>query len=205
MSEDESTYETEPDEARLKRVASEVSRLLSALGIDHRHDPNFRDTPRRYAEYLLEHFVRPEKTREDLDDCRRAVFPSSYEGMVTVGPTQVWSMCPHHLLTVGLSITCAYLTHHQAIGLSKLARIPIIVGRQPLLQEDTTRSIADVLAFALDTDHVAVWVEGFHSCMACRGVRQNALTTTSEMRGLFRDDAGVKSEFLEAVRRGSDR
>ena len=47
---------------------------------------------------------------------------------------------------------------------------------------------------------VAVLMEGTHLCMAMRGVqKQNSSTTTSAMRGVFRDDPRTRAEFMSAV------
>ena len=47
---------------------------------------------------------------------------------------------------------------------------------------------------------VAVMMEGVHLCMAMRGVqKQNSSTTTSAMRGLFKDDPRTRAEFMSAV------
>ena len=186
----------------MSNVPAEVARVLTALSIDWRHDENYKDTPDRFAAYLGDHFPGEDVIAAELEDCRKAVFPSNYEGMVAVGPTIVWGLCPHHLLPVRLTIWTAYLAHHKAIGISKLARVPMILGKLAALQEDTTRRVAEELLIMLDTDHVAVWIEGQHFCMVIRGAEQSdATTTTSEMRGLFRDDAGVKCEFLLKVER----
>ena len=40
-----------------------------------------------------------------------------------------------------------------------------------------------------------------HLCMMMRGVeKQNALTVTSSVLGSFREDAGVRAEFMSLVR-----
>ena len=48
---------------------------------------------------------------------------------------------------------------------------------------------------------VAVVMEATHLCMAMRGVeKQNSVTVTSAMLGVFHHDARTRSEFLELIR-----
>jgi hypothetical protein len=44
-------------------------------------------------------------------------------------------------------------------------------------------------------------MEATHLCMAMRGVeKQNSVTITSAMLGVFREDARTRHEFLELIR-----
>jgi GTP cyclohydrolase I len=51
-----------------------------------------------------------------------------------------------------------------------------------------------------------VVLEGFHMCMAMRGVeKQNAWMTTSAMRGIFESSTRTRDEFLVLIRGISSR
>ncbi len=53
----------------------------------------------------------------------------------------------------------------------------------------------------IDPLGVAVVMEATHLCMAMRGVeKQNSVTVTSSMLGVFREDARTRHEFLELIR-----
>ena len=61
--------------------------------------------------------------------------------------------------------------------------------------------IAELLVELLRPQGVAVVMEGFHLCMAMRGVeKQNAWMTTSVLRGVFQSKARTREEFLSLMR-----
>lgn len=184
--------------SRKQDVEACVEQMLIALGLDVK-DPNFVETPRRFASYLLGHFMSYNEFADELEDFKRAVFPSSYRGMVTQRVTAI-GMCPHHLLPVFYDGVVAYIPHTQAIGLSKLTRIAQLCLRTPSLQEDGTVLIADILSHLVGTDNVAVALHGQHQCMTARGVKEHdPRTQTSEVRGMFMDRPEVRAEFMAFV------
>jgi len=139
---------------------------------------------------------------EDLETWKNSTFPSEYEGMVTQSAVKANGICPHHLLPVEYTIDLGYIPKHDAIGLSKLARVAISCARFPILQEDLTVQIANTLCDTLQTENVAVLVEGIHSCMNIRGVRAHgSSTTTTVFKGDFYTDLNTRNEFLSLLGR----
>ena len=68
-------------------------------------------------------------------------------------------------------------------------------------QERITKGIADDLEEQLNPLGAAVIIEASHGCMQCRGVaKQNAIMTTSAMRGVFFDKAEARSELMQLIR-----
>jgi GTP cyclohydrolase I len=177
-------------------VADAVAHLLDVLGVDLLDD-NFIETPRRVANYFLEHFPDRAEVEAELSSYESASFPSTYGGIVLVPNISAYGLCPHHLLPVEYSIHVAYIPNGQAIGLSKLGRIAQQIGSLALLQETATDLIADVLSRSLRTDDVMVQMVGAHLCMRCRGIREpQAETITTTARGRFlRNQDGCKDEF----------
>ena len=56
---------------------------------------------------------------------------------------------------------------------------------------------ATALTDVLEPQGVGVIIEAYHLCMMMRGVeKQNSRTITSALRGVFRDDARTREEFL---------
>ena len=94
----------------------------------------------------------------------------------------------------------AYIPNGKVIGLSKIPRIVDIFARRLQVQERLTLQIAETLRDRVGPLGVAVVMEATHLCMAMRGVeKQNSVTTTSAMLGVFRDDARTRHEFLELL------
>lgn len=190
-------------EDRSKQVHAAVARLLTSLGVDWEHAPNYKETPRRMAAWLLEKFPDQENREVLRAQMARKVFPSSYDGIVAQSGIKVFGLCPHHLLPVVYDVSLGYLPHGYVIGLSKLTRLAELELGVAGTQEDVTMQLADSMIIMLRTNDVAVVVSGVHQCMAVRGVKQSfSRTTTSEMRGGFRT-GGLKEEFFRLVHNGN--
>lgn len=65
-----------------------------------------------------------------------------------------------------------------------------------------TSQIADFLVEELQPKGVFVLCEGVHFCMTSRGVRkQDSSMITSAIRGVFKDNAQTRNEFLHLIGR----
>src|SRR5207245_1673488 len=88
----------------------------------------------------------------------------------------------------------------KVVGISKLARVVNCFARRLQIQERLTRQIADAIETHLEARGVAVVVRAHHLCMGCRGVKQPGTDMiTSAMRGILRNDANTRSEFLRLI------
>ena len=68
-------------------------------------------------------------------------------------------------------------------------------------QERITQSVANDIVENLQPLGCAVILEAQHGCMKCRGVKkQNAIMSTSAMRGVFFDKAEARYEVLHLIR-----
>jgi len=73
-------------------------------------------------------------------------------------------------------------------------------ARRLQVQERMTAQIAKCLMDNLDASGVGVILHAQHLCMMMRGIkRQNSFAVTSEMLGVFKDDAKTRSEFLTLI------
>lgn len=179
------------DPARIDRAAAERAtlELLRAIGADL-DAPGLRETPRRVAASFAE-LVTPA-------EFGATVFPNEgYDELVIVRDISFNTLCMHHLLPFHGRAHVAYLPGERIVGLSKLARVVEMFARDLQLQERMTVQIADWLERELEPRGVGVVLKAEHMCMTIRGVRKPGATTiTSALRGLLRDDARTRQEFL---------
>jgi GTP cyclohydrolase I len=121
--------------------------------------------------------------------------------MVVEKNISVSSHCEHHKAPIVGIAHVAYIPVERIVGISKLARIVEMHGRRLQNQERITKGIADDLEKHLSPLGTAVIIEARHGCMTCRGVRkQNAIMTTSAMRGVFFEKAEARTELMQLIR-----
>lgn len=131
------------------------------------------------------------------------VFEDGAEGvteMVVVRDIPIYSKCEHHLADIFGTATIGYLPNGKIVGLSKLNRLADMFARRLQVQERMTNQIADALMEHLEPLGCGVVITARHMCMESRGVQQSSNTTTSALRGLFKDDPTVRAEFLALAR-----
>lgn len=156
----------------------------------------FRRTPARYVDAFRE-------LMGDKDEVWEfTCFDSACDEMVIVRDISFVSLCEHHILPFIGKAHVAYVPQGKIAGLSKFARAVQTLSRGLWTQELLTIQIADFLEQRLQPLGVGVIMEAEHTCMAIRGVKAvSARTTTSSMRGVFRDNANnARAEFLALVK-----
>jgi len=93
-----------------------------------------------------------------------------------------------------------YIPRGRLVGASKLPRAVDILAKRPQLQERLTSQIAEAIVDAIHPGGVGVVIEAEHLCMTMRGVRKpGSKIVTSAMRGLFRDNASTRAEFMSLI------
>lgn len=178
-------------------VEKSIKTLLEELGEDVNREGLLK-TPHRVAkayEFLTQGY------RKKIEDVLNgAIFNEKYDEMVIVKDIDFYSMCEHHLLPFFGKVHIAYIPDGKIVGLSKLPRVVDVFSRRLQVQERMTQEIADVLDQYLSPRGVAVVIEAYHMCMMMRGVqKQNSITTTSAMHGVFSEDTRTRSEFLNLI------
>lgn len=169
--------------------------LLRALGEDADSE-GLQDTPRRVADAYAE-LLTPQPFRA-------TTFPNddAYDELIVARAIPFHSLCMHHLLPFHGIAHVGYLPGERIIGLSKLGRVVELFARDLQIQERLTTQVAGWLERELQPKGVGVVLEAEHMCMSLRGVQKfGATTVTSALRGLVRDDARTRQEFLALTTR----
>ena len=181
----------------LARARSAARELLEALGADVDSE-GLLETPRRVADAYAELLTpRP---------FRATTFPNDdgYDELIIARSIPFHSLCMHHLLPFHGFAHVGYLPGERILGLSKLGRVVEYFSRDLQIQERLTTQVADWLEDELRPKGVAVVMEAEHMCMSLRGVQKlGAKTVTSAMRGILREDARTRDEFLSLAARAS--
>jgi len=178
----------------LGRAERATRELLTALGADVESE-SLRDTPRRVAATYAE-LLTPQPFAV-------TTFPNdeAYDEFVIARSIPFHSLCEHHLLPFHGVAHVAYLPGERILGLSKLARVVDLFARGLQVQERLTTQVADWVNERLAPKGVGVVLEAEHLCMTIRGVQKpGAVTVTSALRGLVRDDERTRQEFLALTR-----
>lgn len=181
----------------LARIERAVRDILLAIGEDPSRD-GLLDTPARVARMYAEVF---EGLQADPSDVLSAVFEEAHQEMIIVRDVPFYSMCEHHLLPFHGVAHFGYLPKGSIVGLSKVARLVEALSRRPQVQERLTGQIADTFCKTLHPAGVGVVIQAEHLCMTMRGIRKpGSKMITSALRGVFRDCAETRAEFLANVR-----
>jgi GTP cyclohydrolase IA len=182
-------------------IQAAVRQILTAVGEDPERE-GLLNTPKRvagaYTELLSGYRTDPAEL------VNNAIFDVEYDDMVIVRDIEYFSLCEHHMLPFMGHAHVAYIPGKKVIGLSKIPRIVDMFSRRLQVQERLTRQIADFVRDVLEPRGVAVVMDGMHMCSMMRGVHKcHSGMTTSAMLGIFREDRGVRSEFMAHLERSA--
>ena len=174
-----------------------VSTLLKYIEGDNDRE-GLIDTPKRVVQSFEEIY-----SGYDMDPAEvlSSTFNGEgYDGIVLLRDIEFHSTCEHHLQPFTGRAHVAYIPTDRIVGISKLARIVELHARRLQNQERITKGVADDLEEHLNPLGAAVIIEAAHGCMQCRGVKkQNAVMTTSAMRGVFFEKNEARSELMQLI------
>ena len=177
------------DKERVKKLVRE---LIIEIGEDPTRE-GLKDTPERIANMSEEIFGGYES------DSELSVQFSEDSDVVVARNIQFYSMCEHHMLPFFGKIHIAYSPNGRVFGISKLVRLVEKYSKRLQIQERLTKNIADEL-FAQGVKGVVVLADAEHFCMKMRGVRNDAILTTSAYRGIY-ENKEEKENIMTMIRR----
>ena len=174
-----------------------VSTLLKYIENDNNRE-GLIDTPKRVVDSFEEIYS---GYKMDASEVLSSTFNGEgYDGIVLLRDIEFHSTCEHHLQPFKGRAHVAYIPTERIVGISKLARIVELHARRLQNQERITNGVASDLEEHLNPLGSAVIIEAAHGCMQCRGVsKQNAVMTTSAMRGVFFDRSEARSELMQLI------
>jgi len=180
-----------------ERIEYHVKEILKLIGEDVERE-GLLETPARVTRMYEEIFAGYEV---DPRDVLGVTFDEQHEELVIVRDIVYYSQCEHHMAPFFGVVHIGYLPSGKIAGLSKLARLVEAVTRKLQVQERITSQIADIMEESLKPHGVMVVVEGEHLCMCARGVKKpGAKTVTSGVRGEFRTNPALRSEFMALIK-----
>lgn len=185
-------------------VKLHIRGLIEALGDDPNRE-GLRETPDRVARMYEEVFEGMNYSNAEIAKMFSKTFEdTAFSGseMIVVRDIEVFSYCEHHLaLMYDMKVSVAYIPNGKVIGLSKVARIADMAAKRLQLQERLGHDIAEIMAIASGSEDIAVYIEGKHSCMTARGIRNgSSLTSYTVFNGKFESDIDLQKKFLIQVK-----
>ena len=188
----------EKSEVSDKEAQEAFKTILRWIG-DNPDREGLVETPKRVVKAYEQFF---EGYNQDPEEILTKTFEEveGYDEMVIVKDIRLESHCEHHIVPILGKAHIGYIPNNRVVGISKLARIVDVFGKRLQTQETMTSQIANVIQKVLDPKGVAVVIDASHQCMTTRGVHKpESSTVTSAMKGVFKENAVTRNEFLSFV------
>jgi len=185
----------EDQKAKLTDIFKEA---LQNLGLDLQDD-SLRDTPRRIAKMYIDEIFYGLKIN-NFPKITTIENKMKYDELLVERDINTQSNCEHHFVVIDGKTHIGYIPNEKVIGLSKLNRIVEYFAKRPQVQERLTAQIHATLCLLLETEDVAVVIDGVHFCVKSRGIEDtSSSTSTSKMSGRFRSNSDLRNEFLNRI------
>jgi len=179
-----------------KKIEKGIRLVLEAVGANLKLK-DIAATPKRVAEMYEEILAGQFK---NASDDLEVILEQKHDEIILLKNIPLYSLCEHHMLPFIGKAHVAYLPDKRITGLSKIARVVDILSKRLQVQERLTTQIADVIDQILQPRGVMVIIEAEHLCMSIRGVKKpGAITVTSVVRGLFRENPATRSEAIGLI------
>ena len=181
------------------KIKKSIRDILEAIGEDSNRK-DLQATPQRVADMYEEIFS---GIKQDAKKELEVILDQKHDEIVLLKDIPLYSVCEHHLLPFIGKAHVAYIPKAGRVtGLSKIVRVVDILSKRLQVQERLTTEIAEVIMTKLKPRGVMVVLEAEHLCMSMRGVKKaGALTITSAVRGIFKENQKTRTEALALIRK----
>ena len=184
----------------INELTGKFESVLDSLIIDRINDPNSQDTGRRLAKMYINEIMSGRYDPRPNATAFPNVTDDAYDGMLVVR-SELKSMCSHHHQPVTGVAYIGIIAADTLIGLSKYTRIAQWCAQRGTLQEELAMDIAREIMDATGSTDVGVYIQATHGCCENRGIRaHSSLTQTTVLKGAFKEDCGVKKEFMDNIK-----
>ena len=185
------------DEEKIIVIEESFKKIMIELGLDL-NDDSLAGTPKRVAKmYVKEIF----SGLNNKNKPKISLFDNHFEynKILLQKNIELTSTCEHHFLPFTGKAHIGYIANDKIIGLSKLNRIVNFFSKKPQVQEKLTKEIFIELRNILQTDSVIVYIHANHSCVSCRGIKDNSSSTVSMEYGGDFQEKSMRKEFFDMV------
>jgi GTP cyclohydrolase I len=187
-------------EQLVDELTNKFEEVLDSLVIDRDNDPNSMDTGRRLAKMYVYELMSGRYEPMPNATAFPNVTDDPYDGMLVVR-SELKSVCSHHHQPVTGVAYIGIIAADTLIGLSKYTRIAQWCARRGTLQEELAMDIAREIMDATGSKDVGVYIQATHGCCENRGIMaHSSLTQTTVLKGAFKEDPGVKKEFMDNIK-----
>jgi len=194
---DENWYVFPWEETEEASIADSVVRTMQYIGEDVTRE-GLVDTPGRVVKSWGKLF---EGYKMDPKSLVTSFSEGRCDEMVLLTDIEFYSTCEHHMIPFFGRAHIAYLPGEKVLGVSKLARLLDVFARRLQIQERIGQQVTEFLMQECGARGAACMLEAQHLCMVARGVeKQHSVMKTSSLRGLFREDPVVRSEFYSLIK-----
>mgnify|MGYP000170444639 CR=1 FL=1 len=195
------------EERNEDKIHDKSLELLKSLNINL-NDPNFKDSPGRISNWL-EEFTNPYNEKDAVKHLRRT-FPTISDAMECVGPVTVKMLCPHHFLPAIIKVWLIFIPEQEGerkvVGLSKIPRFLVELGKFPQLQEDYAAKARNLFMKHVRPHACLIYTVGLHTCMFFRGIEDpQTIVKISSASERFRDDRELEMRAYQMIRSGEIR
>ncbi len=182
-----------------KKVINAIKLITTWIGDDPAR-VELIETPMRILEVLGGLFagyaINPKSLLEEtLEEVKE------YNEIILLKNLRFTSYCEHHLMPFAGKCHIGYIPDRKIAGIGKLVKVVEAYAKRLQIQERLTVEIASVIYEVLKPKGVGVVMEASHNCLLLKNPSHSgAHMVTSKMFGSFNEDAGIRQEFINAVK-----